>query len=176
MMALDEVVVAIACESGGQSKSRSLLHVVVTAPRIEFVSERLRGCTQEQIAHRRTGRNIRTGKLHLGVSLRRRNNGMTRIQADLWKLDYNLSDGVQELLRGYWRTQNEGTPARLLKRMERHFGKTHVCFDVVTEQVKDWRGFLSTVLTDRESYVSLELSAISNQVAGSFQPIPALER
>lgn len=126
---------------------------VFIAPVVEFVSKGQHGRSPEQVAHGGTGRNSTTGEWHLGVAVRRRQNGLLRFEASLWKLDYDLNAGARELLEARWAILNEETPAAVGKGMRHHFGRTFFEFDATPEQESNWREALATVLSDRGSYV-----------------------
>lgn len=131
-----------------------------TAPTVEFITERRYGWTQEQLAHALTGRNVASGKLRLSVAVRNRHNGMVRFDADLFKLDYDLSlDAIARLYR-HWHDLNAAysLPKKVLRRMDCHFSKTTIIFDATTEQAEQWREFLKTALSDASSYVGIGLS------------------
>ena len=105
-----------------------------------------------------TGRKRTTGELTLGVGVHRRQNGLVRFDADLFKLDYNLSqDAIRRLYR-YWHDLNMhySLPKKILRRMECHFSKTTIIFDATAQQVNDWKDFLMAVLMDKGSYVGLD--------------------
>ncbi len=154
----------------GSEAMKSLSVDALAAPAIRFFDRgntpklyhdfdaygRRRRLSPTGIARHSTGVDRTTGKRTLGVGVESRSNGTVRFEADLWKLDYNLSTSGRELLAAYWQAQNRETPARLRKKMERHFGRTHFQFDVMAEQLGDWRDFLKTVLSDASSYVGID--------------------
>ena len=123
---------------------------------VKFISERRYGWTQEQLARASTGRNRATGELHLGVSMRNRNNGTVRFEADLWKIDLDFHPDAASLLRDRWQRENAAMPRRIQNRMQRHFSRTFLQFDVRREQKDDWKDFLMAVLSDAGSYVGLD--------------------
>ena len=122
---------------------------LVSTPAVEFIATRQHSLSPEQVAHRRTGRNTKTGELVLGVSVRRHHSGLIRIQADLIRLSQGLTSDAIEQLQHYW---HQCTPTEMQARMKRHFGRTYVCFDTLEGQVDGWLNFLSTVLSDAGSY------------------------
>lgn len=140
---------------------------------VEFVTERPRlwasldengrrlWLSIEEHAHNSTGRSRATGQCTLAVAVRLRRNGLVRFDADLWKLPWNLSPGAISQLRNYWGLLNKETPKRMQSRMVQHFSRTFFQFDVMTEQVCEWRSFLTSLLTDAASYVSISSTAHS---------------
>ncbi len=129
---------------------------LLTAPRVEFVSKWDHGRQPEQVAHDVTGRDRRTGKLTLAVSVRRRTSGMMRFDGDLWRLPYDLHPRAILLLGAYWDLLNERTPKNMRARMERHFSRNTIIFDATKEQADDWREFLTELLSDPTSYVGID--------------------
>jgi hypothetical protein len=107
------------------------------APLVEFITERRYGWTQEQLAHASTGRNVATGKLRLSVAVRNRHNGIVRFDADLFKLDYNLSQDAIRRLYCHWHDPNPdySLPKKTLRRMDCHFSLTTIIFDATAQQV-----------------------------------------
>lgn len=123
----------------------------VSGPSVEFITKPEHGVSPERMAHRRTGRNVRTGELTLGVSMRNRHNGTVRIEADLIRLPYGLTADAIQQLQSYW---DAITPLKMQARMQHHFGCTFIQFDTMTEHANDWRKLLAVVLSDRQSYVT----------------------
>jgi hypothetical protein len=166
----DEAVETIAVGSRNVPKPRSPL----TVPTVEFITERRNGWKQEHLAHLSTGRNIETGKRTLAVGVRRRHNGLVRFEADLFKLDYNLSQDAIARLYRHWHDLNEeySLPRNVLRRMECHFSKTAIIFDTTAQQADDWKDFLMAVLTDRSSYVALNCPGDAESAIGRVSPWP----
>lgn len=123
----------------------------VSSPSVEFITNREHALSPERMAHRRTGRNIRTGELTLGVSMRNRHNGTVRIEADLIRLPYGLTADAIERLQSHW---DAITPLKMQARMQHHFGCTFIQFDTMTEHANDWRELLAMVLSDWQSYAT----------------------
>jgi len=146
------VTIASACGNEGTLRPRFNL------PPVEFINERRHGWTQEQLAHASTGHNRTTGKLTVAIGVRTRRNGLVRFDADLIKLDYDLSQDAIGRLYHYWHDLNAhySLPKKILRRMECHFSKTTIIFDATAQQVNDWKDFLMAVLMDKGSYVGLD--------------------
>lgn len=77
-----------------------------------------------------------TGRLRLAIGVRRRRNGLVRFDADLFKLDYNLSQDAIARLYRHWHDLNadHSLPKRILRGMDCHFSKTTIIFDATVEQ------------------------------------------
>ncbi len=135
--------------------------VLFVVPTITFVTERQYGLRPEHAAHARTGRNIGTGKLTLGIGIRKRRNGFVTFDADLFKLDYNLSQLAIDRLYRHWHDLNadHSLPKSVLRRMDCHFSQTTIIFDAAAEQTHQWREFLREVLADAGSYVAIDYPA-----------------
>jgi hypothetical protein len=128
---------------------------VAQAPAVEFVTKRRWGLTREQCAHAMTGRDTRTGKLTLAVSVRNRTGGMVRFDGDLWRLPFDLCPDAILLLETYWELLNQATPRNVYARMNGHFSRNTIIFDATADQADDWRDLLTAVLSDTTSYVGI---------------------
>ncbi len=144
---------------GGTPSSCAVKGVQVErVPLVEFIAERRHGWKQEHLAHASTGRNRETGECKIAVAVRRRHNGLVHFDADLFRLDYNLSQDTIARLYRHWHDLNaaHSLSKRVLRRMDCHFGKTTIIFDATAEQTDHWRRFLRRVLTDAVSYTRIE--------------------
>ena len=159
-----------ATPTGHRTVTVPVTEQAIAAPQVQFVTERPRlwaGLDEngrrlwlsiEEHAHNLTGRSRATGQYTIGVAVRRRRNGLTRFDGDLWKLPWNLSPAAISGLYRHWHDLNAGTPKQMKSRMERHrhFSRNTIIFDAVAEQVDAWREFLTLLLTDHASYVSIK--------------------
>lgn len=142
---------------------------LLTAPTVVFVTEQPQlwagsnengwrhRLTQLEYARHRTGRNAATGQYTLAVAVRHRRNGLVRFDADLWKLAVELSPAAISRLYRRWHDLNAdySLPKKILRRMDCHFSRTTIIFDVTVEQVEEWKGFLAAVLSNRASYIDI---------------------
>jgi hypothetical protein len=129
----------------------------LNVPRVEFVSKWHHGLTPAQAARTLTGRDLVTGELTLGVSIRNRHNGVVRFECDLWRVDLDFHPDALLLLADRWQRENAATPKRMLMRMAQHFGgRTCLMFDVMREHVCGWRDLLTKVLSDPRSFKLVE--------------------
>jgi hypothetical protein len=141
----------------------------MTAPQVQFFSgrsecfvqdgQRWRRLTPEDESHGFTGFNRETCEASVGVYATKRPNGLVQLGFDLWKLNANLRPAVIERLKNRWQ-QREAV--NLSKSMLRNVGsRTHISksfarFEISPERIGQWRAELESVLSNADSYESIE--------------------
>jgi hypothetical protein len=117
-----------------------------------------RRMTAEDKARSHTGYHRETYELNIGIYVIRRPNGLLRIGFDLWKLDMNLRPATIESLERRWREHAASLSKSLQRSTSRrtHFSKSFACFEVAPERIEEWKDELETVLSNPDSYESVE--------------------
>jgi hypothetical protein len=109
-------------------------------------------------AKARTGCDLTTNELNLGVGISQRPNGLLKVEFDLWRLGSNLRPETVERLRARWGRESSAFSKMLQRSVNKrvHFSKSFAVFEIAPAQLEEWKRELAAVLENSESYEDME--------------------
>jgi hypothetical protein len=140
----------------------------MTPPVVKFFSNRSelfvqdgrrwRRMSSADEAKARTGCDLTTNELNLGVGISQRPNGLLNVEFDLWRLGVDLRPETVERLRARWEREVLGFSKPLQKSVNKrvHFSKSFAVFEIAPAQLEEWKRELAAVLENPESFEATE--------------------
>jgi hypothetical protein len=136
-------------------------------PAVRFVEERpslsirddngtWHRCSVEQEAYLHSGICSNPRESHLGVYVRKRQNGRYLLGFDLWRVGVRLREEAIERFRSRWRKEWELLPKQIQRRLRFAGGRTAFELETTAECLDEWKRELELVLSDYNSYEHIE--------------------